>query len=405
MAPPAPEENAVPAVPATAFTFEPFNPAATKFDRWIKRLEVSFRIFKVAEADKRDFLLHFMGGATYDVLCNKLNGVLPETKTYAEIETLLKAHFSPAPLEILENFKFNSRKQLENESLQDYVTDLEKLAQTCNFGGHLSNAVRNQFVFGIRNRAIQSRLLEIRDLTLAKAKETAFGMEMSYRGADEMQGPGSSLGLHQVEHLPAKRKPTKQTSNEGSKRSSDDGKRCFRCGEDDHLANECKHHATVCNYCKLRGHLERVCRKKEKEMKQRKDTHFIDDEPVYIQEICHVEEMRSSAARFLLQLEVNGKETTFEVDTGSPVTIIGAADQNCYFPHLNLVPTSTRLVSYCGANIRVLGKTWVEVISQGDTLTLPLYVVDSMKHPLLGRDWLLQIRPDLNRAVGTSSDN
>lgn len=406
------EENAATAAPRT-FAFEPFNPAATKFDRWVKRLEVSFRIFKVAEADKRDFLLHFMGGATYDVLCNKLNAVAPEDQTYDQIVTLLQAHYSPAPLEILENFKFKSRKQQENESLQDYVTDLEKLALTCNFGNHLENAIRNQFVFGIQNRVVQSRLLEIRDLTLAKAKDTAFGMEMSHRGTNEMQGSGTSSELHHVEHLAAKKRTAKQTANDSNKQSASDAKLCYRCGDDDHLANECKYYATVCNYCKTKGHLERVCRKKERAAKQNKDTHNIDEvfaseEPIYVQEIFHVEEERDSAAKFLLQLRVNGKQLVFEVDTGSPISVISASDQQCHFPHLKLVPTSDHLVSYCGATINVLGRSMVDVDSDGDLFTLPLYVVESAKHPLLGREWLLQMRCDLNRmlnaAVGKGTD-
>lgn len=65
-----------------------------------------------------------MGSATYDVLCNKLKNAEPHTKTYNETVTLLREHFSPAPLEILENFKFASRKQLEHESLGDYLMDL-----------------------------------------------------------------------------------------------------------------------------------------------------------------------------------------------------------------------------------------------------------------------------------------
>lgn len=166
--------NAMPA----SFTFEPFNAATAKFDRWLERLEISFRIYKVAPEDKRDYLLHYMGGSTYDVLCNKLKNESPDTKTYDDIVTLLKSHYSPAPLEILENYKFICRKQLDHEALCDYITDLEKLAQTCNFGAQLDTAIRNQFVFGLRNRTIQSRLLEVRDLTLVMAKEIEFGMEM-----------------------------------------------------------------------------------------------------------------------------------------------------------------------------------------------------------------------------------
>ena len=140
------------AMPA-AFTYEPFNAATANFDRWLKRLEISFRIYEIAAEDRRDYLLHHMGSAMYDILCNKLKNEHPDTKTYNDIVAILKAHFSPALLEILENFKFISRKQLEHESLSDYITGLEKLAQPCNFGAHLDTAIRNQFVFGLRNRS------------------------------------------------------------------------------------------------------------------------------------------------------------------------------------------------------------------------------------------------------------
>lgn len=277
-----------------SFVFEPFNAAAAKFDRWLERLEISFRIYKVAQEDKRDYLLHYMGGPTYDVLCNKLKSESPETKSYADIVTLLKAHYSPEPLEILENFKFSSRKQLEHESLSDFITDLEKLAQTCKFGAHLDTAIRNQFVFGLRNRTIQSRLLEVRDLSLTKAKEIAFGMEMSHRGTDEMHGSTSKPEVQYLEHGKQKKKKatSKQPATKAKPNPTVQEKACYRCGKKDHFANKCRHQSTVCNFCKKQGHLEKVCQSKLRGNKERTSertvTHHIEDSPMIVKEVFHL---------------------------------------------------------------------------------------------------------------------
>nr|XP_029713287.1 uncharacterized protein K02A2.6-like [Aedes albopictus] len=397
-------------VPVT-FTFEPFNAATSKFDRWLERLQVSFRIYHVPDADKRDYLLHYMGGATYDVLCNKLKNEKPETKTFDELVALLKDHFSPVPLEILENFKFASRKQLEHESLSEYLMDLEKLAQTCNFEDHLDKAIRNQFVFGIRNRVIQSRLLEIRNLTLAKAKEIGFGMEMSHRGTDEMHGSRSKSEVQHIEHGSKKTRKKKsfQSSSQASSHhqpSKSDGrkKQCFRCGDPDHFADKCRHKSTVCNSCKKKGHLEKVCLSKAKEKKGTDDAHHL-EEPCVIKDVFHLSAVQGLAGKFLLNLTINHRELTFEVDTGSPVSLINVRDKRQYFNDLDILPTTTRLVSYCDNDIGVLGKIMVNVVANGEELTLPLHVAESSRHPLLGRDWLLAMNLDFNRVLrpGTHS--
>ncbi|XP_058827473.1 uncharacterized protein K02A2.6-like [Topomyia yanbarensis] len=129
---------------------------------------------------------------------------------------------------------------------------------------------------------------------------------------------------------------------------------------------------------------------------QKKDTHFI-DETCSIKEILHVQGIRDLADKFLLDLRVNGRKMVFEVDTGSPISLISAADKKYHFPHLALNSTSTQLVSYCGADINVLGKIYVDVISNDQECRLPLHVADSKRHPLLGRDWLLQLNLDFNR--------
>nr|XP_029734625.1 uncharacterized protein K02A2.6-like [Aedes albopictus] len=390
------------AMPAS-FNFEPFNAATAKFDRWLERLEISFRIYKVAPADKRDYLLHYMGSSTYDVLCNKLQNQSPETQTYADIVALLRSHYSPAPLEILENYKFICRKQLEHEALCDYITDLEKLAQTCNFGAHLDTTIRNQFVFGLRNRTIQSRLLEVRNLTLAKAKEIAFSMEMSHRGTDEMHGSTSKTEIQYLEHgKQKKKKPITKPMTPTTKpkpTTPTQGKACYRCGDPDHFANKCRHQSTICNFCKRKGHLEKVCQTKlrgnPKKAPEKAVTHHIEDSPV-IKDVFHLRSTPGFADKFMLDLKVDGRTLTFEVDTGSPVSLISSHDQRRYFKDFPIHPTATKLVSYCDTDINVPGKIFVKVMSNGDELTLPLHVAESNRHPIMGRDWLLRLNIDFN---------
>ncbi|XP_055589292.1 uncharacterized protein K02A2.6-like [Uranotaenia lowii] len=387
------------------FSFEPFNPAAGKFDRWLDRLQISFRIYKVANVNKRDYLLHYMGGAAYEILCNKLMDEPPLEKSYDQIVTILKNHFTPAPLEILENFKFQSRKQLEHETLSDYLMDLEKLAQTCNFEAHLNKAIRNQFVFGIRIRVIQSRLLEVRDLTLERAKEIAFGMEMSFRGTDEMHGfrLRPSADVKYIEHGKTKKKKsnnqlssTNSTAAASSKKFDGQKRTCYRCGDDGHLADKCKYVTTKCKFCNKKGHLEKVCQSKRKEEMRKNDAHHL-EEPYVVKDLFHLRSALNFSSKFMLNITVNKKVLTFEVDTGSPVSLIGSQDKQRYFPHLTLHPADLRLVSYCDNEISILGKIFVNVVANGDETLLPLHVADSSRHPLVGRNWLRDLNIDFNR--------
>nr|CAI5854179.1 unnamed protein product [Callosobruchus analis] len=53
--------------------------------------------------------------------------------------------------------------------------------------------LRNQFVYGLHSRHIQSRLLESRDLTLDHAVEVSTSMEMSERDANQLHRKNNSV--------------------------------------------------------------------------------------------------------------------------------------------------------------------------------------------------------------------
>jgi hypothetical protein len=47
---------------------------------------------------------------------------------------------------IAERFRFHKRKQLEGESINDYVAVLRKLAEHCDFGDRLADDLRDRLV-------------------------------------------------------------------------------------------------------------------------------------------------------------------------------------------------------------------------------------------------------------------
>ncbi len=72
--------------------------------------------------------------------------------------------------ETYERFIFNSRDKSDEESVDQYVTSLRKLAQTCNFCACLHDSlIRDRLVLGINDKVLQKKLLQDRNLTLSRA--------------------------------------------------------------------------------------------------------------------------------------------------------------------------------------------------------------------------------------------
>lgn len=122
----------------------------------------------------------------------------------------LQNHFDPKPNELLENFRFNMRKQKEGEKATDFLVTLRKLAANCDFGTHLEKALRNQFVFGLLDGKLQSRLLEKKTLNLNDAITMATASELAEIGGSELQGKSNeTITVHK---MAGKTKTTKTTN-------------------------------------------------------------------------------------------------------------------------------------------------------------------------------------------------
>ena len=109
------------------------------------------------------------------------------------------------------------------------------------------------------------------------------------------------------------------------------------------MADKCSHSTSVCNFCKKKGHIAKVCFKKKKEG-SRHTTHLVT--ATATQEVNTNEGNGDNADRFALNMRsvkssdsptptpplyklsvtVDNKEFPMEIDTGSAVTLLSATD-------------------------------------------------------------------------------
>ncbi|KMQ93024.1 hypothetical protein RF55_6914 [Lasius niger] len=377
-----------------SFTIEFFDPEITTLQRWLQRLEGAFAICGINGTAKTAYLIHYMGAAAFDTVCDRLSEEDPFQATFEAIKAILYDIYQPEPLEIAENFKFHQRKQEEGESIQQFVTALHKLSVHCRFGAYLKTALRNQFVFGLASAKIQSRLLERKDLTFDLAVQVATSMELSDRGAKQLQGTSTAVEYVQAAKKVQKKKTsTDKYKNKSSKtavndvtnrktsyNNGNDSKdvKCYRCGKA-HLASKCTLNKEIrCNGCGRKGHLQRVCFQAKDQTNQ-------------VEEVLHVEQAEFRD-KFEATLSINGKEVTFEVNSGSAVTLMSKRHARALFPGSTIHCTNLKLITFCKSEVKAIGYITVRVEDREKTRELNIYLTNVDRKPLLGREWLRQIR-------------
>ena len=207
------------------------------------------------------------------------------------------------------------------------------------------------------------------------------------------------------------RKPTNPLN---PKTNSKKAVTCYRCGGP-HLAPACRHIDTVCNYCKKKGHLVRMCKSKAAQgtnpagamghtpKKLKSTTNFVqdtvdntesdDDDTSY--GLFALKDSKSGP--MMVDLTLNSIPVRMELDTGASATIISDAtyqhiqSQNGTFP---LQPAQVNLKTYTGETLSLLGSIPLQVRYGNQQVDLVGHVVSGEGPNLLGRDWLQKLTID-----------
>ena len=218
-------------------TIEPFCVAKGDWQSYSERLEQFFLANQVEGERKVATFLTVIGEEAYSLLRTVVAPEKPSGKSFEELVGALKTHLNPKPIVIAERFKFHQRNQQEDETISSYLAELRRLTEHCDFGNYREEALRDRFVCGLVNEAIQKRLLTEKDMKLSKAHELAVGMDIASREAKDMKNRGSeALRVVQQE------------------------KPCYRCWNSGHVQEKCRFKDQKCHKCGKQGHIARVCR-------------------------------------------------------------------------------------------------------------------------------------------------
>ena len=331
-------------------------PASFNFSRpddwtkWKKRFD-QYRIASgLAEEDEIrqvSMLLYCMGDEADTVLTS--TGISQDDrKKYERVIATLDAFFKVRTNVIYERAKFNRRDQREGESVEQYISALYELVESCEYGRLRDEMLRDRIVVGIRDLRLSERLQMDANLTLDNAKKAVRQKEAVHKQTKSLQGDGSKQNPVVVDELKGSYVRKKTTS--GGKNPGN-AQQCTRCGQEKHAsADKCPAQKATCHKCKRKGHYSSVCFSKTvASATQELEEVTLDD--VYLDTVTS---KQGNAWHITLLLEQT--KVCFKMDTGAEVTAISDKVYGSLSSHPALQPTNRALLGPARQKLKVLGQ-------------------------------------------------
>ncbi len=282
--------DAIPHYPS--FDYEADKPTAgVRWERWVNRLENLFIAMDLDETDddnrRRALLLHYAGERVHDIYEVEKGDT---GNTYKDVKDVLTNYFKPKCNIQLEIYNFRKCVQLEGQSLDEYVTELRRLAQTCKFtdvdGEILSQLIQHCTSNRLRRRALREpdkdlkdilevgRSLEISDTQAATMeKETVHAVKNNKPPWKPKQQRWQQRSQQRPQQRPQQHQQNQRPQHQQQQRpqqqhvTHQQQKKCIFCGGTYPHKGTCPAMGQTCHYCKKLNHFKEACLK----LKRRQD--------------------------------------------------------------------------------------------------------------------------------------
>lgn len=325
--------------------------SSTNLDNEWKKWKLHFSIFiKASALDKAEesrlvsLLLHHMGPGSIPIFMSF--GLEIDKIKYEELINKFDGHFSPKKNITMERHKFFNNKQGESQSINEFVMQLRNLARTCEFK-EADNIIRDIFICNLHSKFsyIKERLLELGDVKLDKAIETAQNLEVSRQHLQELESQS-------VLHIKS-RSARPISSNQGQLRLNN----CQKCRQMHH--HKCPADGQKCRRCGKQNHFAIMCRTKQNQVKNIEYYDNSEENTFFVGQIKNSQKLKDETSdTWDIMISINKNYINCQIDTGSQVNIMSKENylKVLRLPISKIRQSSAQLMSYCGNKIPVIGR-------------------------------------------------
>ena len=246
--------------------------------------------------------------------------------TYDGVIETFESFFKVRKNVIFERARFNRRNQTPGESAEQYIMELYKLAEDCEYGAMKEEMIRDRLVVGIRDAVLSERLQLDPKLTLDSAKKAvrqreAVKEQQQALNKDDHSMASAHVAVDQVKGGKRFSKTKEPRSGKEKAKLPRNGE-CSRCGKAQHYKHKCPAKDATCHRCNKKGHYSSQCYSKVMgEVSARIQANQTELDTVFLDTITSdVNEYWKA------KVEVNGSQLQFKIDTGAEVTAISEQD-------------------------------------------------------------------------------
>lgn len=330
-----------------------------KFEIYIKASNFE----KISEEEKGYLLLNRIGDKGLRVY-NIFQFEESEKKyEYASIVKKFEEKYVPTKNVTYERYKFFTRNKKVNESYDEYITELRRLSDTCEFGQLADGLIKDRLILGITDEAIKTRLLREANLTLVRAAEICRVAEITTKqvreiskGTDGEETAEANVvkkgGIRSGQEISRARasqpgasshplyqrrvgQPGASTQSQHHRRSSGGFgvnrnkqisrfhsiNNCTRCGYS-HDKNKCPAFNQTCSACNKLNHFKRMCRSRVNvvDLEENESENDIDIDTLYINNIKNsICQNKGWYENFILNEKF---KVRFKLDTAADVNVL-----------------------------------------------------------------------------------
>ena len=231
-----------------------------------------------------------------------------------------------------ERHVFNTRNQRDDETIDQYATDLKKKAKTWEFQDLKDGLIRDRIVCGIRCDKTRSRLLKEPDLNLQKAIDICRANEATITQMESFVSTTTDemTDIHRIRS---------------------DRQVCERCGTGHNKQQLCPAMGAQCRKCGRKNHFAKMCRTKTRPLYGiQTDEDYVSTD-MFIGTIQRNQKPRE----WQITLPLNNQRLKFKIDTGAQCNVI-PKQRYLQVSKAPLQKSTANLMAFGGSKLTTCGK-------------------------------------------------